>query len=131
MKVDWQNWNAGGKVIFVAACIATGSMILPWVDIGIASANGIAQGTILLLGLWVYPVLMVMQNKPMSKGGGLACAIGSVVLTLGYISNKQGSVGRISFDAAGAGAYIFLLASIAFIVGVAKYQPPAADEWRQ
>jgi len=44
MKFDWKNWNLGGKVIFVAACVATVSMLMKWVDVGIASQSGLSQG---------------------------------------------------------------------------------------
>ncbi len=123
MKFDWQNWNVGGKVIFVAACVATASMLMKWVDVGIASQSGLSQGVFLLLGLWVYPVLMLFKNKAIHRAWGLVCSIASVVFTLGYISSKSIELFGETVNAAATGAYLFLLASIALIVAIIKYKP--------
>jgi hypothetical protein len=123
MKVDWENWNHGGKIIFVAACVATASLLMNWVDIGIASQSGMTQGAFLFLGLWVYPVLMLLKNTAIDQSGGLACSITSVLGTMGYISSKQVDVFGEIINVAGDGAYLFLLASIALVVGITKYEP--------
>ena len=88
MKFDWKNWNLGGKIIFVAACVATVSMLMKWVDIGFASQSGLSQEAFLFLGLWIYPVIMLFKNKNIQRIWGLVCSICSVVFTLGYISSK-------------------------------------------
>ena len=123
MKVDWKNWNNGGKIIFVAACVATASLLMNWVDIGIASQSGMTQGAFLFLGLWVYPVLMLLKNTAIHKIGGLACSITSILGTVGYISSKQLELFGETVNAAGGGAYLFLFASIALVVGITKYEP--------
>ena len=128
MKFDWKNWSLGGKVIFVAACVATASMLMKWVDVGIASQSGLSQGAFLFLGLWVYPVLMLFKNKNIHRIWGLVCSICSVVFTLGYISSKSIEMFGQTVNAAATGAYLFLLASIALIVGVVKYTPVVLGE---
>jgi len=85
MKFDWKNWNLGGKVIFVAGCVAIISMLMKWVDIGIASQSGLSQGAFLFLGLWVYPLLMLFKNKSINRLWGLVCSIASIVITIGYM----------------------------------------------
>jgi hypothetical protein len=128
MKFDWKNWNLGGKIIFVAACVATLSMLMKWVDIGFASQSGLTQGAFLFLGLWIYPVIMLFKNKNIQRIWGLACSICSVVFTLGYISSKTIEIFGETANVAATGAYLFLLASIALIVGVVKYTPSVHDK---
>lgn len=128
MKFDWNNWSIGGKVIFVAVCVATASLLMKWVDVGIVSQSGLSQGAFLFLGLWVYPVLMIFKNKAIHRVWGLACAIASVVFTLGYVSSKSIEMFGHTVNAAANGAYLFLFASIALIVGVVKYKPVISDK---
>lgn len=122
MKIDWSNWNSGGKIIFSSASAAAISFILPWVDIGLATRNGITQGTILLGLLFVYPVLKLLKNQDMSKWIGMTCAVLSVLFTLIYISSKTIDLFGRSVNASSFGSHLFLIASIALIVGVVKYK---------
>ena len=62
-QFDWNSFNLGGKIIIITTIVAILTMLLKWVDIGIASQNGFDQGTFLLLGLWIYPVLMVLNES--------------------------------------------------------------------
>lgn len=130
MKFDWKNWNMGGKVIFVAACVAIGSMLMKWVDIGIVSQSGLSQGTFLFLVLWVYPLLMLFQNKDIHQVWGLGCSIASVIATLAYISSKSVDFLGEAVNASASGAYLFLIASIALTVGIVKYKPATFIETR-
>lgn len=133
MKFDWRNWNIGGKVIFVAACVAIASMFMKWVDVGVVSQSGFSQQAFLFLVLWVYPVLMLFKNKSIHRVLGLSCSIASVVLTLIYIASKSIEMFDNTVNAAATGAYLFLFASIALIVGILKYRIviPAEDNTEQ
>lgn len=121
MKVDWANWDSGAKIIFVAACAATLSMFMDWVSIGFASQSGLAQGAFLLLGLWVYPVLMLLKGLPIRRSWGIGLSCASVVLTAIYIGSKSIEVFGKTINAAATGAWLFLLVSMALTVGIAKY----------
>ena len=127
MQINWNNWNQGGKVIFAASCVAVLSMLMAWVDIGIASQSGLAQGTVLFLGLWYYPAIKVLKNEAIDNKIGLVCGALSVLFTIGYISSKSVELMGNSVNAAGSGAYVFLLASIALVVGVHKYVPASSS----
>ena len=128
MKFDWQNWNTGGKIIFSAACAAVLSMFMTWAEVGIFSQNGLAQEAWIFLGLWIYPVLMLLKEKSINRGWGLTCSIVSTVLVIGYIENHTDvPILDISVDTYGSGAVVFLLASIALIVGVVKYTASTTD----
>ena len=123
MKFDWKNWNVGGKTLFVSACIAALSMLMNWVDIGFASASGISQGTVLLLALWIYPLLMLFKGEPTKKILALLCSIGSLLAAIFFIMSKTAEIFGKTVNLAGEGAYIYSLASIAFIFAVLKYKP--------
>jgi hypothetical protein len=133
-KHFWENWNWGGKDIFAAACVATASMFMKssmfmkWVDIGFVSQTGLTQETFLLLGLWIYPVFMLFKNKPISRAWGLTCSIASAAFTGFYISSKSLELFGNTINVASTGAWLFLLASIALVVGVIAYCPTKSIE---
>lgn len=128
MKFDWENWNFGGRVVFVAGCVAVISMLMDWVDVGIASQSGLSQGAFWLLGLWVYPLLRLFKNRPINRLWGLACATASIVITIIYISSKSVELFDETVNAAATGAWLFLLASVALSIGILKYQPVSTKE---
>ena len=113
----FRKWSLGGKLIFIATCVAVLSVFLPLLDLGIITRNGLQQGTVLLLGLYVYPVLMLLYGKPVHRIAGIACGGVPVIVVIIYIADKQVSVFGESMNAAGGGAWIFLLASMAFTAG--------------
>jgi len=121
MKTDWNNWNTGGKIIFSATCVAAVSFILPWVDIAFASRNGITQGTILLGLLFVYPALKLLNNQDINKTFGIICGALSILFTIAYISSKTIDLFGRTINASSFGSHLYLLASIALIIGVIKY----------
>jgi hypothetical protein len=125
LKFDWKNWGIGGKTIFIAACVATVSMLIPWVDVGFASANGLSQCTFFFLGLFIYPVLMLLKNRSINLIGGIVCGGSGILLALGYIASKEIDFFGHSVNAAAGGPYAFLLCCVALIVGVVKYRPTA------
>lgn len=121
-RFAWAEWNLGGKVIFVSACVALVSMLMKWVDVGIASANGFSQGTFMFLGFFVYPVWKLLKQKPINLYGGIGCAAGGMLFTAVYMSEKTVSFGQRSASLFGAGAVFFFLACGALAFGVYKYQ---------
>ncbi|MFZ5564260.1 MAG: hypothetical protein ACOZBW_09420 [Thermodesulfobacteriota bacterium] len=128
MKFDWGNWNLGGRVIFVAGCAAVISMLMDWVDVGIASQSGLSQGAFWFLGLWAYPLLMLFKNRSINKLWGLVCATASIVLTIGYISSKSVELFDETVNAAATGAWLFLFASIALLIGILQYRPASPGD---
>lgn len=122
-QVAWNIWNWPARTIFVAACAAVLSMFIDWVHVGFGSANGFSQGTFLFLGVFVYPLLVILKNQAMNKMAGIGCGVGGAILTIAYISSKQVTVFDRSHNFASGGAIIFLLASIALAIGAGNYQP--------
>lgn len=128
MKFDYENWGLGGRIIFVASCVATLSMLMKWVDIGFVSQTGLSQVSFVFLGFWIYPLLMLFKNKPIVRAWGLVCSIGSVIVTFFYIESKIIEIFDETVNAAATGAWLFLLASIALIIGIVKYCPPETEQ---
>lgn len=121
-RVTWAEWNLGGKVIFASACVAVVSMLMKWVDVGFASANGITQGTFLFLGFFVYPVLKLLKQKPIQMSYGIGNAAMGMLCTMYYMSQRTISLGERSASVYGAGAVIFFLCCAALAFGVYKHQ---------
>ncbi len=73
MKFDWQNWNLGGKIIFVAACLAAATMLMKWVDVGIISQSGLSQQAYIFLAFWGLsgPHAFQEQGNSPSLGTGV------------------------------------------------------------
>ncbi len=128
MKFDWNNWNFGGKVIFVAGCVAIVSMLMKWVDVGIVSQSGLSQGAFLFIGFWIYPVLMLFKNKSIHRIWGVVCSVASIICALFYISSKSVELFGETINAAATGSYLFLIASGALMVGILKYIPVVSNE---
>lgn len=128
----WSEWDHGGWTIFVSACIATLTMFMKWVDLGIISADGFQQRTFLFLGLFAYPIVMLFKNKPVHRVSGIVCGAVGILLGVIYIASKGDDVFDRWVNFAGTGPYIFILACIALIVGIvihrAPEEPPQVDQ---
>lgn len=111
-------------------------MLIRWVDVGIASRNGISQGAILFLALFIYPMWVLLTNRPINFWGGTACGAGGILCALLYIASKEVEIFGVSGNAASGGPYLFLLGCIGLIFGVVKYsiafkptiQPPVPTQ---
>jgi hypothetical protein len=125
LKLAWANSDHGGKAILAGLGVAICSMLLPWVDIGIASSNGISQGTFLLLGLWFHPVQQLLRSEEIDQKIGFGCGIGGVLLTIGFIESQSfpAIFGNAPGNASGIGAYLFFLTCCALIYGVYSHKP--------
>ena len=123
LSFDWNKWDIWGKTIFVSACIAAASMLMKWVDVGLASANGFSQGTFLFWGLFVFPLLMLLKDRPIHLVGGIVCGALGIACSLVYVASKQVEIFGNSANFASGGPYVFLLCCVALIVGVVKHKP--------
>lgn len=121
MTFSWSNTNLGGKAILVAGFIAIISIFLPWVDLVIRHTNGFQELAFLLLAFFVYPVLSVIKNKPISLIWGSASSILAAVAAVAFMEWKTIPYQGINLCFAGQGTYLFLVASVILFAGVLKY----------
>ena len=115
--MNFKELSNGRKLICISAVVAIISLFLPWVDAGFISANGFQQQGYLLLLPFVYPVVMILQNKNIVKGINMACAIAALVFSVGFTMSKSTNVFGTSVNLAGTGLYVIIIASIIFLVG--------------
>lgn len=125
MKISVSDWGVAEWALSGSLSVALLSVFMPWVSLGIYSENGISQGTFLLCGLFAYPAIGLLTGRFINKTVACACAVLAALLTLLYIDSKSSvEILDSSFDAAGLGAYFFLLASLVCIGGIVGYKNP-------
>lgn len=117
-RISWSEWGLGGKLIFCATCLGIFSFLLPWVDLGFTSRNGISQGSFLLGAFYIYPVYKLLTSQAGSRTIGLVCAALAVIFAFVYIESKTVEVFNETVNAASAGADTFIIASLLLGVGV-------------
>lgn len=122
MKFDWNNWNWGGKLVFLSAIAAIISQFCAWVDIGFASQNGFEQMTFLMLVFYIYPITKLMSGKPIMKWLSILFSIASLIGVLVYIDSRTIEFMEMKKNASGAGAVIFLFSSIGLLIGSIGYK---------
>jgi mannose/fructose/N-acetylgalactosamine-specific phosphotransferase system component IIC len=120
--LSWGALSTGEKVIVGSGCLAVISLLMPWLDIGIATRNGFTQQAwlILLLG-FTYPAFMLFNRKSIDIRIGITL-VGIALLWCGsYISGKNVTFGppgdTIDADLSGSGPGMFGVACIGAIVG--------------
>lgn len=117
-RISWDEWGIGGKLIFCATCLGMFSFLLPWVDLGFTSRNGLSQGGFLLGAFYIYPVYKLLTSQTGSRTIGLICAALAVIFAFAYIGSKTVEVFNETVNAASAGVDVFIIASLLLGVGV-------------
>ena len=117
--------NVGGIIIIISSICALISTFIPWVDIGIASQNGFSQGTFPLLGCFAYPVIMIIYNRPISWLWGSLCGLIPIPILIWYIYSKSEHLEFMdkTVNCSGNGPIVFMISSIALVVGVLLHKP--------
>ncbi len=122
---EWAELNKGEKFLIASTAVATMTLFMPWIDIGIASATGWEELGFLFAALLVYPTYLAYNRMPAKRGLAITLGILAVVLSGAYIASNLGTVeadGVLfdedqTIDVNGFGVYIFLLSSITFTIG--------------
>lgn len=118
--MNFQKWDAGGKMIFIASCAALISFFFKWMDIGFISENGFGQGAVFFILLFVYPFLTVMREKRMNKLLGYLMAVVGIVLGLIYIFSKTTDFLGTTINVASSGPYLFMASCGLLALGIFK-----------
>lgn len=122
MTFSWSNTNIGAKAILIASLIAIISIFLPWVDLVTRYTNGFQELSFVLLAFFVYPVLQVIKNKPISLVWGSATSIAAAVCAVAFMEWKTILFEGVDLCLAGQGTYLFFVASVVLFAGVLKYK---------
>lgn len=120
MKFNFSRWDLGGKLIFISTCLAFVSFFFKWVEFAFLSENGFAQGAVFFILVFIYPLLMVLQEKPLNKVAGYICGVVGVLLGVFYIFSKSANFFGESINAASTGPYVFIISSLILTYGVKK-----------
>jgi cytochrome b subunit of formate dehydrogenase len=125
MKVRFQEWDFGGKLIFISIILGILSLFMSWVDIGIIRVSGFQQQGYVLLILFIYPIYKLLKGTKINKVLGLICSIIAVICGFAFLRSKSVEFLGSMINAGGAGIYLFIIASIMLTVGIIqyKYQP--------
>ncbi len=120
--LSWHALSTGEKVIFVSGCLAVLSMLMPWLDIGFATRNGITQSAWLILLLsFTYPAIMMFKRQSIDIRIGITLTVIALIWCSSYVSGKTVTFGppgdTIDADLSGSGPGAFILACIGAIVG--------------
>lgn len=122
MTFSWSNTNIGAKAILIASLIAIISIFLPWIDMTITTSSGWQQFAFILLAFYVYPVLQVIKNKPISLVWGSASSILAAFTSVAFMEWKTIMFEGVDLCLAGQGTYLFFVASVVLFAGVLKYK---------
>jgi hypothetical protein len=115
------------KIIAASGVVAVASQMMNWVDIGLMAQTGLQQGGWMMLVFFIYPVYTVVKDVPLNRILGCICGALAVLATIGYISSKDVNLMGSEVNVAAAGAYIFLLSSVAMVVGSAITKKPVEE----
>ncbi len=110
--MNLNNKTLAEKLYLLAGVAAVISLFLPWVDLGILSANGFQQQGYLFLVLMIYPIYTVIAEKSRYKMVSLGCGIVNTVFVFIFINSKSADFFGETINAAGIGLYVMLIASI-------------------
>lgn len=122
LELNFSGWNIGGKLIFIATVIAILSLLLPWIGENGEAELGYQQGASIFLAFYIYPFLILAQDKTMNKVVGIASSAlaASAPMILVYHLSREMALRML--DIVNWGVILFLLASITLLVGVIKYE---------
>ena len=115
--MNLNNKTLAEKLYLLAGVAAVISLFLPWVDLGILSANGFQQQGYLFLVLMIYPIYTVITEKSRYKMVSLGCGIVNTVFVFIFINSKSADFFGETINAAGIGLYVMLIASILMTIG--------------
>lgn len=121
MKETFENWNNGGKLIFIGSVLAVLSLFMKWVDAGIISASGFQQQGYLLLVLFVYPLVKLFNGQAMNKVLGLISGGLAIIAGIAFMFSKTVEVFGETINMASTGLYVYIIAAIILTVGIVMY----------
>ena len=122
IKIDWNEWNLGEKVIFASACVAVLSLFMPWISTSIYKLNGLSTYYALILFLaFVYPLYYIMTKEVFNQNLALGLAgISSGVCLLWMFNNNLDLGFGPTVNVTGLGMILFFLCTLSLGFGIWK-----------
>ncbi len=122
MKIDWAGWDTGRRIVFIAACIALVSFLLPWSKPNWRATityNGFSQGWPLLgLGAFGYVLVQQLRGQSVGKMIGYACAAVALILGIVFVLTTTFETAVKTFYVSEWGSYVYIASTVALGVGV-------------
>ena len=118
MEFNWKNWSTGQRLIFASSAVAVLSLLLPWADMGLISVNGFAQQGYILLIFFIYPLFKLLKSTPIKPLYGFISSGLAVISSISFALSKTVEVFDTTVNLSGSGLVLFIICSIALVVGV-------------
>lgn len=122
MQIKFNEWNFGGKLIFISTILAILSLFMTWADAGIIRVSGFQQDGYLLLVFYIYPVYRLLKGAEVNKIGGTVSGILAIIFSIAFRNSKNVDFFGETVNAAGTGLYVFIVASILLTIGLIRYE---------
>lgn len=122
LEFNFNQWNTGGKLIFISTVIAILSLLLPWIDGGIEREIGFQQGGSVFLAMYIYPFLMLTQDKSINKIAGTISGVLAILLPGYFLHYMSLELREPMTEIVMSGMILFLIAGILLLVGILSYQ---------
>ena len=118
MKFNWKTSTLGQKIIFSSTLVAILSLLLPWADMGLTSVHGFGQQGYILLIFYIYPLIKILKQEPITKKYGIISSSLAVLSSIVFAFSKSVEVLGTSVNLSGSGLILFILCSIALLIGI-------------
>jgi len=92
-----------------------------------ASHMGLINPWVMFVGVFIYPVWMLLAGRPIHLVGGILCGAWGAITALFWILKYTHSEGGVTISQANWGLYLYLFSCLALIPGVILYKPTG---WR-
>ncbi|MDD3224808.1 MAG: zinc-ribbon domain-containing protein [Clostridium sp.] len=110
--------SLGKKLVLVGAIISFISLFFTWVNIGIAQVDGFQQQGYIVLAAFIYPIVMILQNKRINIMFGIISLVVGIFIMFAMIESKSTTIFGSSVNVSASGMYIMIIGLIVSIVGV-------------
>jgi hypothetical protein len=118
MKFNWKTSTIGQKIIFSSSLVAILSLLLPWADMGLISVNGFGQQGYILLIFYIYPLIKILKQEPITKKYGIISSSLAALSSIAFALSKSVEVFGTSVNLSGSGLILFILCSITLMIGI-------------
>lgn len=121
--MNWAQMNKGARIFTVALGIAILTMLMSWVDVGLATRNGLEQQGFIFLLPWIYPALKIFKNEEQKKGLSVILLLISLAGVIWYIMGKNVEMFGTTKNVSATGSHLFAVSCLVALSGITQYKP--------